>query len=296
MQKQKRNQMQIEERRLIIGLLIPCIAVLLFLVIFPLVYNLWLSLHRWNLTVREEQRFIGLANYFKILFKDGHFWHSLLTTFIFGGTALAAECILGMSIALFLNRDFTGRKFIQTCMILPMVATPVAISYVWRIMYNPDFGIINYILQTIGLPIWKGIFGARTAMASIVIVDVWQWTPFLTMIFLSGLLALPKEPLEAADIDGASKIQKFRLVTLPLIRNLVIIGLILRGIDLFKTFDIIYSLTRGGPGTITETLNIYIFNEAFTHMEVGYSSALSIVAIIIASVILIRVVKTAKLA
>jgi len=293
---QKRNQMQIEERRLIIGLLIPCIAVLLFLVVFPLVYNLWLSLHRWNLTVREEQRFIGLANYFKILFKDGHFWHSLLTTFIFGGMALAAECVLGMLIALFLNRDFVGRKFIQTCMILPMVATPVAISYVWRIMYNPDFGIINYILQTIGLPIWKGIFGARTAMASIVIVDVWQWTPFLTMIFLSGLLALPKEPLEAADIDGATKIQKFRFVTLPLIRNLVIIGLILRGIDLFKTFDIIYSLTQGGPGTITETLNIYIFNSAFTHMEVGYSSALSIVAIIIASVILVRVVKAAKLA
>lgn len=282
-----------DERRLLFWLLAPCMCVLLFIVVFPLGYNIWLSLHKWNLIYPSEIKFIGLWNYLQVL-TDKVFWETLLNTLTFGITALIIEFGLALAIALFLNQEFPGKGLIQTLMMLPMVATPVATSYIWRIIYNPDLGILNYYLGLIGLR-WDGIFSAQTAMISLIIVDVWQWTPFLMMIFLAGLLAMPVEPLEAAQVDGASSFQRFSHVIFPIIRPIVMIGLVLRGIDLFKTFDIIYSLTGGGPGRLTETLNIYAYQMAFLHLEEGYAAALSIISVIIASVACGYVAKATKL-
>ncbi len=288
------SELKKAERRLTGMFVAPCMVVLLFIVVFPLGYNLFLSMHDWNLVHSDEVKFIGFQNFAGIV-KSQIFWGTLWTTFVFSGSALVIEFFLAFAIALFLNQRFPGKGFVQTCLMLPMVATPVAVSYIWRIMYNPDFGVINYALRSLGLPIWKGIFSDKTAMASLVIVDVWQWTPFLTMIFTAALLSMPREPLEAADVDGASWFQKLIHVTVPLIRNIMLIGLVLRGIDLFKTFDIIYSLTGGGPGRLTETLNIYTYNMIFQNLEVGYAAALSVFALIIASIVLMRVAKSTKL-
>jgi multiple sugar transport system permease protein len=284
-----------QEKRFVAAFITPCIVVSALIVVFPLFYNLWLSIFKYNLTQPQLMRFNGLWNYLSIVLRDKVFWNCLLTTFIYSALSLSIEFVLGMLFALFLNKEFFGRTFVQICVMLPMVATPVAISFVWRIMYNPDFGIINYLLKQIHLPAWGGIFASQTAMISLVFVDVWQWTGFLAMIFLAGLMSMSPEPIEAAKVDGANGFQRLYHVTFPLLRSIIAIGLMLRGIDLFKTFDIIYSLTAGGPGRLTETLNIYIYHVAFSQMEAGYSAALSIVFVIIMSLMVIRIAKLARL-
>jgi len=281
-------------RQIVFAFVVPCVVVLLFIVVFPLGYNLWMSLHNWNLVYPKQTRFIGLQNYLKIV-TNGVFWYSLLNTFYYGFFALLIEFAFGMLIALVINLDFPGKAIVQTLVILPMVATPVAVSYVWRIMYNPDFGIINWVLKSLHLPAWNGIFAANTTMWSLIFIDVWQWTPFLTMIFSAALLSLPREALEAADVDGANAVQKFIHVTFPLMKTVVVIGVVLRGIDLFKTFDIIYSLTGGGPGRLTETLNIHTYNMLFTNLDAGRAAALSIIAVIIASITLLQLARTTAL-
>lgn len=291
---EKLTTLQKSQLRLAIGFLVPCVLSLLLIVVFPLGYNLWISLYKWNLAYPNSARFVLFANYSSI-FTNSIFWRTVLNTLYFGVVSLVVEFVIGMSIALLLNIEFKGRAFVQTCIMMPMVATPVAASYVWRIMYNPDYGIINYFLRSLGLPAWNGIFDASTAMPSLIIVDVWQWTPFLVLIFSASLLSLPKDTLEAADVDGARGAQKFFYITFPLMKNVVVIGLVLRGIDLFKTFDIIYSLTGGGPGRITETLNVYTYNTLFTNLEIGYAAALSIVALIIANVVLMQLARNTAL-
>ena len=256
------------QQKLALTFMMPCLLVLLFVAVFPLAYNLWISFYNLNIVYSSHAKFIFLRNYINIL-SSGIFWHSTLCTLYFGGLSLLIEFTLGLLIALLLNQKFHGKTVVQTVVMLPMAATPVAVSYVWRIMYNPDFGIINYALHSLHLPGWNGIFDAGTAMPSLILVDVWQWTPFLVLIFHASLLSLPREALEAADVDGANAFQKFFFVTFPLMRKVVTIGVVLRGIDLFKTFDIIYSLTGGGPGRLTETLNIYTYNTLFTDLENG---------------------------
>lgn len=283
------------ERRFALLFLLPCIILLLFIVIFPLVYNVYMSLFNINLLGQVKEKFVGLINYADIL-RDSIFYQSLLRTILYSVPALVVETFLGLLIALLLNMDYPGRGFIQTLLMLPFVATPIAVSYVWRIMYNPDLGLIDYFLRLFKIPIWKGIYSGDTAMASLIVVDIWQWTPFLALIFLAALLSMPRDPIEAADIDGASRLQKLIYVTIPLIKDIMFIGIALRLIDLYKTFDIIYTLTGGGPGRKTETLNIHIYDRIFTDYEVGYASALTVVAIIIISFLLARFAKQTKLA
>jgi multiple sugar transport system permease protein len=260
-------------------LLIPALFVLVSLIMFPFGYNLWQSLYEYNLVYPKDLSFQGAGNYLKILLKDDIFWHSLKVTGYFTGGSLLLELLLGLGVALLLNEEFRGRNLIRVLLMLPMVATPVAVSYMWRIMYNPILGIINYFLRVFHLPQWAGIFDASTTMPSLIIVDVWQWTPFMALIILAGLMSLPREPLEAAEVDGASFLQSFWYVTLPVLKPVIFIAVLLRAIDLFKTFDIIYALTGGGPGRISETLNIYIYLTAFRTLEMGYASALTLIAL-----------------
>jgi multiple sugar transport system permease protein len=283
------------ERRFAFFFLLPCAILLLFIVIFPLIYNVYMSLFRINLLGQIKHTFVGLMNYAQI-FTDSIFYQSLLRTLLYSVPTLVVETVLALLVALLLNMDYPGRGFIQTFLMLPFVATPVAVAYVWRIMYNPEMGLIDYFLRSLGLPIWKGIYSGNTAMISLMIVDIWQWTPFLALIFLAALLSMPKDPIEAADIDGASKLQKLTYVIIPLIKDIMAIGIALRLIDLYKTFDIIYTLTGGGPGRKTETLNIHIYHKIFIQYEVGYASALTVVAIIIISFLLGRFAKQTKLA
>ncbi|MCX6090278.1 MAG: sugar ABC transporter permease, partial [Candidatus Atribacteria bacterium] len=213
----------------------------------------------------------------------------------FMGTALFLELLLGLGIALLINEEFKGQYLVRLILMLPLAATPVAVSYMWRIMYNPTQGIINYFLRLFHLPGWAGIFDFMTAMPSIIIVDIWQWTPFMSLIILAGLMSIPQEPIEASRVDGATPIQTFRYVTLPLLKPVMAVGVLLRTIDLFKTFDIIYALTGGGPGRATETLNVHIYLSAFRSLEMGYATAMTLIALAIITVLCTVFIRIARI-
>ena len=281
------------DRRMKYALMVPVVSFILIVAIFPLFFSLFMMLAQWQ-PGQGGLQFVGLKN-FNYMVHDQRFWHALWLSFAYVAILIFFELTIGTLIALVLQRDVKGKNFFRVSYMLPMLLAPIAVSYIWKMIFDFNRGPANHWLTMLGLKPVEWLSGEFSAIISLIIVDVWQWTPFLTMIFLAALLSMPKEPLEAADVDGASWFQKLIHVTVPLIRNIMLIGVVLRGIDLFKTFDIIYSLTGGGPGRLTETLNIYTYNMIFQNLEVGYAAALSIFALVIASIVLMRVAKSTKL-
>lgn len=256
---------------------LPAVLALFLLMIFPVVYTLWMSLHEWFVSSIMPPEFVGLANYVEIITQDTRFHQSLLRTIYFTGLAVVVQTVLGVGIALIFNREFLGKGLVRTLFLFPMVATPVAIALVWMMMFNPTLGILNYFLKILSLDPALWIASAKGVIPSLVLVDTWQWTPFITLIALAGLSALPQEPFEAALIDGASGWQTFWHVTLPLLRPTIMVAVLFRTIDALKTFDIIYVMTQGGPGNASETLNIYIFQTGFSYFHMGYASSLLVI-------------------
>jgi multiple sugar transport system permease protein len=194
--------------------------------------------------------------------------------------------------ALLFNREFWGRGLLRTLAILPMVATPTAIALVFVMMYHPTLGVANYLLSVAGLPPFPWTYSSHTALYALALVDVWQWTPLIMLIALAGLASLPREPYEAAHLDGASPLQAFWHITLPLLRPTLVVAILFRAIDALKTFDIIFVMTQGGPANASETINILLFNQAFSYFNMGYaaSMAVALFALVMgASLILIKV-------
>lgn len=257
----------------------PTIIALFVVVIFPIVYNIYMSLNKWKIGLGSP-KFIGLQNYIDA-FSDPRFWNGLKVMFFFSGLSLSLEIVLGLLIAVYLNKEFKGSNFVQTIFIFPFAATPVAIALIWRIMLNPQIGALNYFLSLIGLPPSLWISSAKTVILSLVLVDVWKWTPMITLIVLAGLKSLPRDPYEAAVIDGASIPQIFYHITLPLIQPVLISALILRSLDNLKEFDIIYTITQGGPGIASETLYLYSYKTAFSFFKGGYGSTLIILVFLL---------------
>jgi multiple sugar transport system permease protein len=217
---------------------------------------------------------VALGNYTSLLFHDPRFWGAVARTFVFTIVAVVVETVLGVIIALVLNRETRGQNLIKTLFLLPMIATPVAVGMVWLLMFEPSIGVINYLLELLRLPQGLWLASPNQALASLILVDVWQWTPMITLIVLAGLASLSREPFEAAIVDGASRLQTVFYITLPLIKSTVVAAVILRTIDAIKTYDIIYTMTQGGPGFATETLNIYSFVLGFQYFQMGKASAL----------------------
>lgn len=251
---------------------VPTIIFVLGMVLFPIIYTFVLSLHKWGMSANISWKFIGLDNY-KNLFADSRFMDSVFRTFYFTIIALAIEVLLGIAIALFLNRSFRGKNIAKTAFLLPMVATPVAIGMVWKLMFEPNIGLFNYVIRGFGGPKIDWLGNSSNAIYSLILVDVWQWTPFVMLIILAGLSSLPSDPFESAMIDGASGFQIIWKITLPLLRPTLYTAVLLRLIDVLKTFDIIYSMTQGGPGMATETMNILSFRQAFEFMTFDQSAA-----------------------
>lgn len=252
----------------------PAVGVILLLTAFPAAYTLYMSTQDWFASSLTPPRFIGLANYGRMLTQDARFLNAVWRTLLFTGLAVTLEMILGVTIAVVFNRDFFGRGLVRTLLLLPMVATPAAIALVWAMMYHPTLGVINYLGQLVGIPPQEWIANPRTVIPALVVVDAWEWTPLVTLMALAGLAALPTEPYESAVIDGASGWQIFWFITLPLLRPILMVAALFRTIDALKTFDIIYIMTQGGPGFASETLNVYIFQTAFLYFHMGYASAL----------------------
>jgi multiple sugar transport system permease protein len=249
------------------------VTVVTALLIFPFLYTLYMSLHRFRIGLGTPA-FVGLANFVAIVSQDARFWNSLRVTAEFTGLAVGTELLLGLFLALFLNRDYLGKGIVRTILVFSMAATPVAVALVWTLMFNPTLGVLNYFRTQLGLgpALWTSHPG--TVILSLALVDIWQWTPFMFLVIQAALQSLPEEPYEAALIDGASSMQQLFYITLPLIRPAVVVGLMFRMIDCLKTFDIIYVITGGGPGIASENLNIYTFKQAFVFFDLGYGSAL----------------------
>ncbi|MEH0292202.1 sugar ABC transporter permease [Agrobacterium sp. CCNWLW71] len=257
---------------------IPALVVISAVIVFPWVFTLWMSAHRW--TLGQEQSFIGFENYIRLA-SDGRFWESLWHTLIYTVLSVVAPLFLGTLAALVFDAQFPLRGFLRGVFVMPMMATPVAIALVWTMMFHPQLGVLNYLLSFIGIGPLEWIYNQSTVIPSLVLVETWQWTPLVMLIVLGGLAAVPREPYESAEIDGANAWQKFRYLTMPMIAPFLMIAVIIRSIDAVKSFDIIYAMTQGGPGTASETINIYLYNTAFSYYDIGYGSAMAVVFFII---------------
>lgn len=262
------------DKRIRYVFVLPALIFVVVMMVFPIAYTLRLSFTKWSMASLRPPEWVGFSNYVSLLINDARFWGAVGRTFAFTIIAVVVETILGVIIALVLNKETRGKNIIKTLFLLPMVATPVAVGMVWLLMYEPTIGVLNQLLTMMGLPAGLWLASPGQALGALIIVDVWQWTPMITLIVLAGLAALPREPFEAAFVDGASLLQSIRLITLPLIQPTVVAAAILRSIDAFKTYDIIYTMTQGGPGYATETLNIYSFVLGFQYFQMGKASAL----------------------
>ncbi|MFF2319471.1 carbohydrate ABC transporter permease [Agrobacterium sp. NPDC058088] len=257
---------------------IPALVVISAVIVFPWVFTLWMSAHRW--TLGQEQSFIGFENYVRLA-SDARFWESLWHTLVYTVLSVVAPLFLGTLAALVFDAQFPLRGFLRGVFVMPMMATPVAIALVWTMMFHPQLGVLNYLLSFIHIGPLEWIYNQSTVIPSLVLVETWQWTPLVMLIVLGGLAAVPREPYESAEIDGANAWQKFRYLTMPMIAPFLMIAVIIRSIDAVKSFDIIYAMTQGGPGTASETINIYLYNTAFAYYDIGYGSAMAVVFFII---------------
>ncbi|MBM3188213.1 MAG: sugar ABC transporter permease [Chloroflexi bacterium] len=257
--------------------ILPAFFFLVAVVAFPVLYTVAISLTRWSAAVTEPPTWIGLANYADMATASPEFRNALLVSIYFTGVSVAIEIVLGIALAQLLNRDFVGKGLVRTLLLLPVAGTPVAFALVWRNMYNPSYGIMNWFMEQAGLPHQRWLAGISTVIPSLILFDVWQWTPLVMLITLAAMEALPTDPYEAAVIDGAGPVELFRHITLPLIRPAVFAVMALRLMDSFKTFDQIYVTTQGGPGTASQTLILYVFDQAFRYLKIGYASAVIIV-------------------
>jgi multiple sugar transport system permease protein len=272
------------------ALLWPALLALTLVFLYPLAYSFWISLHVYNIT--RPARFAGLDNYLLIL-QDARVWESFGTSFAFAAISLTLQFVIGFGIALLLHRVVLFRGLIRTIVIIPLMLTPVVLGLNWRLMLNLDWGIVNYLLGLVGLPPMNWVNDPRTAMASLILVDVWHTTSFSVLVLSAGLASLPDEPFEAASIDGASGWQKLWYLTIPLLRPLILVILLFRSYELIRVYDIVFAVTGGGPGRLTETISFHIFNRMFQGFQVGYASAVSYVlfAITLAwSALIIKVV------
>jgi len=261
----------------------PAITFVAVLIVFPVAWTVYLSLTDAQGSVRAESAFVGLGNYAEVLTDTARFWPAVGRTVGFTGVVLLVEVVLGMCIALLLWRPFKGEKWVRVAILLPLVATPVAVGMMWRLIFDPNIGLANTILGWFGIGPQPWLAGQSTALPTTMLIDIWQWTPMVVLILLAGLTSLSEEPNEAALMDGATAWQRLRYVTLPLMMPTVIVAILLRGIDALKTFDILYATKGKGGGSFheVETLNVYAYGLSFDYNYYGLSSTVLIIFFLI---------------
>ena len=254
--------------------------------IYPFVYSLYLSTTRKNLARPYQKGFVGLENY-STLFNDILFRTAIKNVIMLTVASILLELIIGFVIArLFVSiSDVPGNNIIRTVFILPMMLTPVVSGLLWSYILNPTLGIANHILREANLAPYPWLASRETALKSLIMINVWQWSPFLMLLILAGLMSIPREQYEAAAIDGANFYRIVRHIELPFLQNVVLIGVIFRVIDNFRLFDVVYVTTRGGPGSSTEVVSMYAYREMFGFFNVGYGSAAAVIILIMAIVV-----------
>jgi len=252
----------------------PALAITAAVIVFPWLFTIYMSLHDWK--IGQQREFVGIANFVKLA-GDARFVESIGHTLYFTALAVVLPLVFGTAAALVFNERFPLRGLFRAIFILPMMATPVAVALVWTMMFHPQLGVLNYILSLAGIPPQLWVYSPQTVIPSLVMVEIWHWTPLVMLIVLGGLAAAPTEPYDSAKIDGANAWQMFRHITLPLIMPFILVAAVIRTIDALKAFDTIFVITGGGPGTASETLNVFLYLQAFSFYNIGYASAVTIV-------------------
>ena len=261
--------------------ILPAVGIMVAGLVYPVLQAFQLSLYDWKIgTDIDAAPYVGLRHFQRLL-TDPAVRESVWVTFKFGFWTISIEMVLGVSLALLLEKPIRGASVFRTIFILPLMVSPVVVGLIWRYLFDARIGWINYYLAQVGIEpqVWLG--DAELAFFAIVLTDIWQWTPFIFIIVIAGLQALPSEVLEASRIDGANWWQHIFLVKLPMIKSILVIALLMRLIDVFRALEVMYILTGGGPGRATELLSLHIYNRAFETQQLGYASAISVLLILI---------------
>lgn len=265
-------------------MILPLVAFFLAVVVYPLAYSAWLSFTNYRITKPGQTEFVGLAQY-QALLGDSSYWSAIGTTFAFMAMAVSLELLIGLLIALALRRQKRVRDFTRAFLLSPMFITPIAVGLMFRFLLNSQLGPLNLLLEKVGLA--YDYFGPSVALFSIALIDVWQWTPFMVLLLLAGLESLPKAPYEAARVDGASAWLTFGAITLPMLSGILAVAVLIRGLDAMRVFEYIFAITRGGPGTETESIQYLVYQTGIQFFRLGTASAMSygLLAIVLVLVI-----------
>lgn len=269
------------ERRFALALFLPAFVLLVATTTLPLIYLLWSSTQRIDLTMPWMSGTAGLENYVK-LGGDTRFWQSLKLTLIYTGTTVVLQVLIGLGLALLVLQVRAGQAILRIGAILPIVLAPVVAGLFWRsLVLAPDFGILDFLTRALGLGSYNWLGDPQLALVSVIAIHTWQWTPFAFLVLLASLAALPPDLYEAARLDRAGPWQRFRHITLPLIRPAIVIVVILRMVTALSAFAAIFAATGGGPGSATEILNLYAYRLSFTELNIGYGAAVAAVLLLI---------------
>lgn len=291
------HELSRDDRRLRVWLIVPALVGIWLVVGFPLLYALYVSLHEFVLSQGPNVGPLVRLNNYLGAFDDDLLIGASKNTIVLTVSVVSLEFLIGLGLALLLNnRRVRGRNVYLAILLIPMLMPPIAVGLIWRLLLHPELGIINYGLGLLSLPKPSWLGNPDLAMITVIMVDVWHETSFIMLILLAGLTALPGALYEAATIDGADRWQQFRFITIPLLMPTMLVAVLIRLIAALKTYDLIYILTRGGPGTSTETISYYIYRVAFVFLDMGKSSAMSfmlLLLIVILTVLLMRVMRTA---
>ncbi len=279
----------------IMVLLGPCVAYLVAFSLFPLLYSLYISFTDLG-AADSSGEWVGFDNYTSLL-SDEFFWNASVNTVVMVGSAVTIQVVLGTALALFFNLHLRGSWFVRGALILPMLLTPIVVGVMWRALLNPDWGIVNWAFDSVGIdpPNWLG--STEWAIRTLVLVDVWQWTPVVFLIVFARLQSLPREVFEAAQVDGAGRMGMLSRITLPLLLPAVIFAAIFRAIDAFRSFDLVYGLSYGGPARSTTTLSFLAFQNGFQFQNYGYAAATAyvmVITLILATTLLLRRVRVRR--
>lgn len=273
------------ERRFALALFLPALVLLVVTTTLPLLYLVWTSLQRVDLSMPWMTGFAGLENYAK-LGSDARFWSSLWLTFVYTGTTVVLQVVVGLGLALLVMQVKAGQGLLRVAAILPIVLAPVVAGLFWRsLVLAPDFGILDFLTRVLGLGSYNWLGDPQLALVSVIAIHTWQWTPFAFLVLLASLAALPPDIYEAARLDRAGPWQRFRYITLPLLRPAIVIVVILRMVTALSAFAAIFAATGGGPGSATEILNLYAYRLSFTELNLGYGAAVATILLLITLVV-----------
>ena len=281
-----------EQQRFMLLLIAPAALLLFLFQVVPIYIGANASFRDWTL-YNPKKTWVGLDHYIAVITDPAFLWVVLPNTFLFMTLSVAGALVIGLALALLLNRPFHGQKVVQTILLVPLMVAPVIAAIMMRWMFNDQFGIVNVVLESLGFEGQPWLVQRWSAFSIILITDIWLWTPWFTLLLLAGLQSLHKEPFEAAAIDGTSTWRVFRYLTLPMLRPVIVVCVVIRAIDAFRTFDIVWTLTGGGPGRSTELFSLYAYVHAFLNLDLGRGSAAAIIGgliILVVGIALYRVV------